>query len=892
MSDLVIPLDEVVDGALDTVGPKALNLARLARLDLPVPPGICVTAAAYRIHVETTLGHGFDAMIDRLAGEEEAQRRGPLLVELRAALESAPVSQSLEAELTAGWRELMEGTGEPSVAVRSSATAEDLPGHSFAGQHDSFLGVKDLPGCLSAIRRCWASAWTDRAYEYRARNGIDHRTVDMAVVVQVLVPVDVSGVIFTADPVSGRRDCVVIESCFGLGEALVSGRVTPDRVVLERPGLAIVERVTAHKELQIVPGGESGTEERALAERAGDVSLDDAMATRVAELALRAEEAFGVPLDLEFAVAGTPYLLQARPITALAGEETPEDRVVWSNLNTGEVLPDVVTPLTWSVVRPVIQSLFSGFFANMGMSVEGHTFFDLVGGRAYANLNTVMGAIRRIPGMRGRGITEIFGGQQGAAEALGEIEIADHDIPDLDFSVLRLLRRMPRFLWQVLTYRPAHGQRIVERLQARSSALLSDDLAPLPDRQLASRAAGTIHKMIDDTDLYEATGVGVLWEQVLFDNGTRWLGPGANPLLGACLAGLGNNDNANAGLALWRLAVLARREPGVEAAVQGAGGFAGLRERLAGEGHGGEFLAAWDAFMAEHGHHARGELELMNPRWSERPDEILDQVRSYLAALDDHDFERQYEGLVERREVAEREVRSRLHNPLKRWLLGFLLRKAQTCSPIRENLKNQLVRQLAGVRRVLLELGRRLADRGLLDRTDDLFFLALDEIEALVGGDEVRTRIAPRRAEYEHHLTLRLPPIVVGRFDPRRHAQEEVVDPDLRSLEGLGVNPGIATGPARVILRAGTDQLQPGEILVAPFTDPGWTPYFLNAAAIVMDQGGLLSHGSIVAREFGIPAVVNVGPATSIIETGQMVRVDGARGTVTILDEGRSSQDT
>ena len=884
MPDLVLRLEDVGDGALDAVGPKALNLARLARLDLPVPPGICVTAAAYRTHIETSLGGGLDEALARLVEEEEPEARARVLAELRTAIESAPVSPALEVALTAGWRELLQGNGDTAVAVRSSATAEDLPGLSFAGQHDSFLGVTDLTGCLSAVSRCWASLWTVRAYEYRARNGIGHRAVDMAVVVQELVPADASGVVFTADPITGRRDRVVIESCFGLGEALVSGRVSPDRVVLERPGLSIAERVTARKELQVVPGGGSGTEERELAGRAEEVSLDDAMAVRVAELALQAEEAFGVPLDLEFAVAGTPFLLQARPITALGEEETHEDRVVWSNLNTAEVLPDVVTPLSWSVVRPIIQSLFSGFFTNMGMSVEGHTFFDLVGGRAYANLNNVLGAIRRIPGMRGRGITEIFGGQQGAAEAVGEIEIAEVDIPDLDFSVWRLLRRMPRFVLQVLTYRPAHGQQIIDRLQMRSSALLFDDLSPLSDRQLASRAAGAIQTMVDDTDLYEATGAGVLWEQVLFANGAKWLGREANPLIGACLAGLGNNDNANAGRVLWRLAVLARREPGVEAAVLGAGGFATLRERLTGEPGGEDFLAAWDAFMAEHGHHARGEVELMNPRWSECPDEILDQVRSYLAAQDGHDFEGQFERLGEGREAAEREARSRLRNPFKRWLFGFLLRKAQTCSPIRENLKNQLVRQLAGVRRVLRELGRRLAERGILERPDDLFFLEFDEIGPLVAGDDVRARIEARRAEYEAHLTLRIPPIVVGRFDPDRHKLEEEVDLDRRQLEGLGINPGCATGPARVILRAGTGQLRPGEILVAPFTDPGWTPYFLNAAAIVMDQGGLLSHGSIVAREFGIPAVVNVGPATSIIETGQMLRVDGARGIVTILE--------
>ncbi len=864
MPELIRFLADVADTDLDAVGPKAASLARLAGLGLPVPAGFCVTGTAYRAHLEALPGPDLGDRLAALAdvhGEDRTAR----LAQLREAIEAAPLAPGLREALTEAWPRLVEGQGDARVAVRSSATAEDLPGHSFAGQHDTFLGVTDLAGCEEALRRCWASLWTDRATEYRARNHIDHGSADMAVIVQLLVEARASGVAFTADPVSGRRDRVVIESCHGLGEALVSGRVTPDRVVLSRPDLEVLESVAVEPE--------------------AEPSLDDGDALRIAELSLRAEADFGVPLDLEFAVTDTPLLLQARPITTLAPEPTAEDRIVWSNVNTAEVLPDVVTPLSWSVMQPVIQALFSGFMTNLGMDVEGHTFFDRVGGRAYANLNTVMGAIRHIPGMRGRGITEVFGGAQGGTVDLDAIEIAEQDIPDLDFSYGRMLRRMPRFVWQLLTYRPQHGDRIIERLRARSDALLTDDLATRSDRELAQGAVAAIDRMVADEQIYAVTGVGVLWEQVLFDNGGRWLGHGASPLIGGCLAGLGNNDNANAGLALWQLAVLAHGEPAVRDAIGEAADFEDLYVHLGADPAGDRFGTAWRAFMAEHGHHARGELELMNPRWSERPDEILGQVRSYLDAMGDHDFASQFEGLAQGRAAAEQQALGRLRNPLKRWAFRWLLHKARTCSPIRENLKSQLVRQLAGVRRWLLELGRRACEQGRLEQADDVFFLAMDELEALVDGQDLRARIDERRAEFAQDLELRPPPIVIGRFDPARHTLDEAVDSDLRTLEGFGVNPGTAEGPARVILRAGTDALQPGEILVAPFTDPGWTPYFLNAAAIVMDQGGLLSHGAIVAREFGIPAVVNVGPATTVIRTGQRLRVDGARGTVTILDD-------
>jgi pyruvate,water dikinase len=343
-----------------------------------------------------------------------------------------------------------------------------------------------------------------------------------------------------------------------------------------------------------------------------------------------------------------------------------------------------------------------------------------------------------------------------------------------------------------------------------------------------------------------------------------------------------------AGLDLWRLAELAHADRETEAALLSGDCWSAVHERLVGTGPGRQFLGAWDRFMTEHGHHCRGELEFFNARWWERPDYVLDLVRNYLRSMGIvSPLENRRRLAFERDELVE-QCRRRLKNPVKRILFSWSLRRVRKLAVDRENWKNEIIRQLAALRQILLVLGARFHKSGILSDADDIFFLELAEIESLTQGRadcDVGRRIAERRAEYERNKTFTPPPVVVGRFDPQRHVLPRI-DATVKELKGIAVSPGIATGKARVILRSDDHQhVEPGEILVAPFTDPAWTPYFLPAAGAVMDQGGVLSHGAIIAREYGIPTVVNVGPASKIIQTGQTIRVDGDHGTVTILDE-------
>jgi pyruvate,water dikinase len=370
----------------------------------------------------------------------------------------------------------------------------------------------------------------------------------------------------------------------------------------------------------------------------------------------------------------------------------------------------------------------------------------------------------------------------------------------------------------------------------------------------------------------------------------KWLDDDGS-IANSLLAGAGDMDDAVAGLDLWRLAVAADADPRVRDLILSDAGFSQIEPELARLDSAKVFLKTWNDFMDRHGHHCRAELELYNPRWAETPDYILNLVRNYINQIGKTDPIQNAEDLARQRRQLEQQCRKKLKNPLKRMIFNLLLFRSQRGSIFRENVKSQVIMLLFSLRKMVLELGKKLADKGVLKNQDDIFFLRLAELDPVARDKadfDIHKIITDRREEYDKNTLISPPDVIFGKFDPDKYVPESV-DTDVETLTGMPVSPGVVTGYARVILRADADQqVLAGEILVAPFTDPGWTPYFVTAAAIVMDQGGILSHGSIVAREYGIPAVVNVGSATQIIKTGQTVEVDGNQGTIKILQQPAS----
>lgn len=866
------------------IGAKAMSLVRMSRMGLAVPPAFCVVASAFREHLEQ---NGLVPVIEStLAGLGEAlpEEQTALLSRIRQVIVEAPVRDGLLTEIGDHYRDL----GVQQVAVRSSATAEDLPAHSFAGQYESYLGITDLAECIEAIKKCWASLWTHRAYSYRAAKGLEHLSIDMAVIVQSLVDAQVSGVVFSLDPVSGRSDRLVVEACFGLGDSLVSGKATPDRFVLAKESLRVLSQIVSEKTIERVPGECGGIEERPLAVgRDRTPSLRRRMLRKLALLAKRAERAFGSPQDMEWAARGKDiFFLQSRPVTAVAPSESWKNRQVWTNANLGEVIPDVVTPVNWSLVKVLGTAIFDSIFSWIGIDFGDNPLIGKVAGRAYFNINTFDGAIRHFPGLRKMDLSQVLGGEQGKMLDLGQLKIREEDIPDFKFSRLKFVFKMPGFVFRILTHSPRRGVEYVAEMKGRGERLLRMDLRSLSDDTIVAHLESGVNEIYEEVHGIAFSGLGMFNFAQLGKICRNWLGDREGSFANVLLAGVGDMDVARAGLELWGLAAKARENPEVGRAVLLGDGWQVARKRISKLEGGKEFLGKWDRFMKEHGHHTRGELEVYNPRWSEMPDYILNTVRAYLRGSAAANPPKHYQERARERDQLAAECRKRLKNPIKRIVFNFHLAQAQRGCVLRENIKSVAVIYWAAMRSMLLELGERLAKRGTIEDRDDIFFLEFDEVGPVARGEvefDVSEAVASRRAEYNQNLAVTTPKVVVGKFDPDTFVSETVPD-DVEVLSGIAVCPGVVTGPARVILKSDTDEhIQPGEILVAPFTDPGWTPYLLPAAAIVVDQGGLLSHGSIIAREYGIPTVVNVGPATKLVKTGETIQVDGNRGVMRIL---------
>ena len=861
---LIMPLDSVTDSDQSIVGAKAAGLARLKRLGLPVPDAFCVAANAYETHINSP---SLKAVIDDarvFSGKPEGFDIAGNLGAIRRAIVDSEINDSLAAEIELHYRTLAANR----LAVRSSATAEDLPGHSFAGLYDTYLGISNLEDCLIAIKKCWASLWTERAYSYRQKNGFDHSKVEMAVIVQSLIPADVAGVIFTSDPITGDNNRVVIEACPGLGDALVSGKVSPDRVVLDKKGLNVLSRTISAP------------------------CINNQTAQKLAKLAIKAENEFGCPQDIEWAIhQDNIFLLQSRPITTIPKTKSWEDRQIWCSILAKEVIPDVVTPATFCMLESFDEKIFKSVFDLMCIDKGTIPTFNRIAGRVYFNAGFWAVVIGQFRITRNLDWNEFAGSDLELGQLLEKLKNTPiEDLPKIKHNRVRFILRLPLLTVSMLCNTRRKSQSILANIRNMNEKWACLDISGLSTERLADCLMEAV------TDLHEGIiekGSNLLrmfywmaYFPILEIVCSRWL-PDEQSCAGRLLASMGNMDDAEAGLDLWRLAVKVNDSPILKELIQSNVEWDIVHEELTKSSSGEEFLIDWGRFMKAHGHHCRGEIELYNRRWSETPDYILGLIRSYLGSMGKANPLENHKRIAAEREQLAQKCRRKLTNPVKRAVFNHLLVRAQYGSAFRENIKSELIKLMASMRSILLELGRKLAAGSLIADCNDVFFLKFEELGPLTRGRskiDIKEIIAARRAEYEKWQSITPPNLIIGKFDPDRYVPEEV-NADVQQLKGLAVSPGVVSGKARVILRAdNNEQVQAGEILVAPFTDPGWTPYFIPAAGIVMDQGGLLSHGAIIAREYGIPAVVNVGNATKIIKTGQTIQVDGDRGVVRILE--------
>ncbi|MGV8122758.1 MAG: PEP/pyruvate-binding domain-containing protein [Candidatus Xenobiia bacterium LiM19] len=874
---LIIPLESIHPEDEVLTGKKASGISRLIRLGFTVPEGFCVSTTAYTEHLEQC-----GALIP--AGVAENEERASIFSGIRAAIIKKPLSD----RLTASLKEQYDRLNTPFAAVRSSATEEDLAGQSYAGLYETYLGIRSFNECIDALKKCWASLWNERVFLYRKNQGIDHQSASMAVIVQRLINADSSGVVFTSGFPGGNDDRIVIEACRGLGESLVSGKVTPDRFIIRKRDLHVLEKSIASKSLLVDLDRDGLLRERSLSsQESRRASLDNTTIKKLCNLVLKAESAAGQGQDIEWAVRdGTIYLLQCRPITAMLRLDSGEPPHIWSNANTGEVLPDVVTPLSYSFISTFIDSLFNGTLRRMGIDFGPQRIIEQINGRVYFDITALAEIMHHLPGFMKADLNTFFGGHQ--EKLLGNLlKRFPRGFSHPKINIFRLLANLPLFILKVIMSSERDKDKLIAELKDITKVMKSRDISSLSESELMDIINVFKDKMLkkipDDMAIISGGFPGY---QNLSTLCRSWFEDRHNSCVNRLLMSTGKVDSADPALALMEIACLTRFSPELEELIKTEQCFIHFREKALKASRGEEFLRLMDQFMDCHGHHTIGELELYNPRWAENPDYVLSIVKGYAENLKSTDPLAEYRKRAEERKALIHECQNRNKNPLKRMIFNLILSRATCGLALREMYKSEIMRQFSVYRAVFLELGRRFVSGHITEQRDDIFFLCSDEIEAISSRTHtinVKETVESRKREYEKNLTIAPHPIVIGTRDEKKFIPY-AADDTLDLLAGISVCSGTAKGPARVF--ASKDEcahILPGEILVIPCSDPGWSPYFIASAGIVMDMGGMLSHGCIIAREYGIPTVVNVGPATKIIRTGQLIEVDGNTGTVRII---------
>jgi len=864
MGRYVLGFQEIDQTQVAVVGGKGANLGELSRIEgLRVPAGFCVTTDAFeRIMADAP---SIENQIDRLSHVEPDDREAirALGAEIRQTIEAIAMPNDLAAAIA---RSIAALGDQAACAVRSSATAEDLPTASFAGQQDTYLNVVGPTAILQHVSRCWASLFTERAVTYRLRNGIDHRKVHMAVVVQRMVFPHVAGVLFTADPITGNRKLVSVEATFGLGEALVSGLVNAD--VYKVRDDKVVAKTIATKQLAIHASSSGGTHEQAIAPaRQAEPTLTDAQVVQLARLGRQIEAHFGRPQDIEWCLADDDdfQIVQSRPITTLFPIPDSGDREnhVYVSVGHQQMMTDPMKPLGlsfWQMTtpRPMAEA----------------------GGRLFVD------------------VTQILASSTSRAGLLATLGKSDPLIRDALETVLDRGDFLPSLRddasgWappgagsSTIETDPAIVAELIARSQTslaalkrdirtkRGSALLDFILADLQERKRTQFDPRSIQVVM--------AGMEATWW--LTDHLQTWLGEkNAADTLTQSVAG---NVTSEMGLALLDVADVIRPRPDVVAFLQRVEDDGSLDElpELAGGREARDAIRAW---LDRYGMRCVGEIDITRPRWSERPTTllplILGNVRNFEPGAGKRRFEQgRQEARSKEQELMER-LRALPNGGEKADQVERMIHRVRTFAGYREYPKYHMVSCYFVYKQALMEEAERLVQDGVLREKEDIFYLRFQEVQDVVRTNHVDHELIRQRKDELRAYRSLTPPRVLTSDGETVAGSYRRDDLPAGALVGLPVSAGTIEGRARVILELAQADLEPGDILVTAYTDPSWTPLFVAIKGLVTEVGGLMTHGAVIAREYGLPAVVGVEHATRRIRDGQRIRVHGTEGYVEIL---------
>jgi rifampicin phosphotransferase len=859
----VLGLEEIDKTQVGLVGGKGAHLGELSRIEgVRVPPGFCVTTDAFRRIMATA--PRIDDQLDRLSHLDPDDRAAiqTFSAEIRRTVERIAIPGDLAAAIS---RSVTRLGGQAACAVRSSATAEDLPTASFAGQQDTYLNVVGSVAILQHVSRCWASLFTERAVTYRLRNGFDHRKVRMAVVVQQMVFPQVAGILFTADPVTSNRKVVSVEASFGLGEALVSGLVNPD-VYRVRDG-EVVAKAVAVKQLAIRARPAGGTRELAVEpESQEQPALTDAQIVRLARLGRRIEAHFGQPQDIEWCLADDGFqIVQSRPITTLfpIPEASDQGNHVYVSVGHQQMMTDAMKPLGLSVWQ---------LTAARPMTVAG--------GRLFVDVTQMLGS----PASRDALVQALGRSDPLIGDALRTVLERGDFIPDLPGEGTGDMP--PGSTPATIETDPAIVDGLIERGQA-SIATLKRDVRQKSGPALLDFIVDDIQELKRVILNSQTLQVIVAAMQAAFQLNERletWLGEkNAVDTLTQSVAG---NVTAEMGLALLGVADVIRPLPDVVASLQHVRDESFLDELPAIAG-GRAARDAIQAFLDTYGMRCVGEIDITRPRWSERPSTLVPMILGNVRNFEPGAGERRFEQGLQRAAEKEQELLARLRSlpdgERKAEEARQLIDRIRVFTGYREYPKYHMVSRYFVYKLALLGEAERLVRAGVLREQEDIFYLTFAELHDVVRTSQVDDQVIRQRKDAFRSYQALTPPRVLTSDGEAVAGTYRRADVPAGALTGLAVSAGTVEGRARVILDMAEADLQPGDILVTAYTDPSWTPAFVAIKGLVTEVGGLMTHGAVIAREYGLPAVVGVEHATRLIRDGQRIRVHGTDGYIEIL---------
>ena len=850
------------------VGGKGAHLGELSRIDgIRVPNGFCVTTHAYRQIIAAA--PSIDDQFDRLSRVEPDDRKaiGTLSAQIRRTVEAVAMPDDLVAAINGSLTRLGQ---QAAYAVRSSATAEDLPTASFAGQQDSYLNIVGPAAILRHVRRCWASLFTERAVTYRLRNGFDHRKVLMAVVVQQMVVPEAAGILFTADPVTSNRKTATVEAGWGLGEALVCGRVNGDVYTVRDDEVVTTSVVSKRLAVQASPGG--GTREGTVEpERQMRPALTDAQVVRLVQLGRRIEAHFGHPQDIEWCLVGDDFhVVQSRPITTLFPVPQTDDREnhVYVSVGHQQMMTDPIKPLglsLWQLTTPRPMH-----------EAGGRLFVDVAPALATpAGRAGILGTLGRSDPLirdalqtvldRGDFVRSLPDETPGAAPPSAAPAPIETDVA---------------IVTELIAHSRASSSALYREIQTLSGpALLDFILADI----------GELKRILFDPRSHQVIDAGMEATWWLNDHLEAWLGE--KNAADALTQSVPHNVTSEMGLALLDVADTIRPHADVVAFLHRIADDGpeddGFLDDLAGLAGGPEARDAIRGYLDKYGMRCAGEIDITRPRWSERPAMLVPTILGHIKNFEQGAGARRFEQGRQESRQKEQELLTRLRavpdGERKAEETKRMIDRVRTFAGYREYPKYGMVSRYFAYKLALLREADRLVRTGTLRQKEDTFYLRLEELREVVRTNNVDDELIERRREQFRWYETLTPPRVLTSDGEAISGEYRRDDVPPGTLAGLPVSAGTVEGRARVVVDMAQADLDAGDILVTAYTDPSWTPLFLTAAGLVTEVGGVMTHGAVIAREYGLPAVVGVEQATRLIRDGQRIRVHGTEGYVEIL---------